>query len=168
VPGRGLSFGASPAVALIGLVPTLLFSGIWGVLLGGLTQQLTWSQVARVWPVALLVLGWVLWVWGNVLFARWFYRSMYDLVMPPVTVIGQVVLLESVVSSDSEDPDNYYVAVDDETTDRITRYEISRGMHDRLRYGSWLSLPVRPKLGSLVRAEIVPAPATSQHRLEER
>jgi hypothetical protein len=34
---RGLSFGASPMVALIGFVPALLFSGIWGIFLGRLT-----------------------------------------------------------------------------------------------------------------------------------
>jgi hypothetical protein len=162
VPRRALSFGASPMVAVIGFVPALLVSGIWGVLLGGVTQQLTWSQVARVWPVPLLVLGWVVWVWGNFLFARWFYRSVYDLVVPPVTVIGQVVYLESAVSSDSETPDNYYVAVDDGRTDRITRYEITRGLHDRLRYGSWLSLQVRPRLGSLVRADVLPTPEASR------
>jgi hypothetical protein len=165
VPGRGLSFGASPTVALIGLVPALLFSGIWGVLLGGLTRQLAWSQVARVWPVALLVLGWAVWVWGNLRLARWFYRSMYDLVAPPVTVIGQVVYLETDSCNDSQDPHLFYVAVDDGTTDRITRYEICRDLHDRLRYGSWLSLHVRPKLASLVRAEILPTPDTPQDEL---
>jgi hypothetical protein len=132
------------------------------MLLGGLTLQLTWSQVARMWPVPLLVLGWAAWVWGTFLFARWFYRSVYDLLLPPVTMIGQVVYLESAVSHNTEDPDNYYVAVDDGTTDRITRYEITRGLHDRLRYGSWLSLQVRPKLGSLVRAEVLPTPDASE------
>ena len=161
VSQRGLTFGASPAVALIGFVPTLLFSGIWAVLLGGLTHELTWSHVARIWPVALLIVGWVVWVWGNFLFARWFYRSMYDVVVPPVTVTGQVVYLESGVSSDSEDPGSYHVAVDDGTTDRITPYEITGDLHDRLRYGSWLSLQVRPKLGSIVHAEILPTPDAS-------
>jgi hypothetical protein len=116
------------------------------------------------WPVLLLVLGWAVWVWGTFRFARWFYRSVYDLAAPPVTLIGQVVYLESEVSSDSETPDTYYVAVDDGTTDRITRYEITRGLHDRLRYGSWLSLQVRPKLGSFVRAEVLPTPDASQGR----
>jgi hypothetical protein len=162
VSRRGLTFGASPTVALIGVVPALVFSGIWAVLLGGMTQQLSWSQAARVWPVSLLVVGWLVWVWGNLLFARWFYRSIYDLVMPPVTVIGQVVYLESDVSGDSESPDSYYVAVDDGTTDRITRYQISHDLHDRLRYGSWLSLQVRPRLGSLCRADILPSPDPSQ------
>lgn len=162
VSRRSLSFGASPMVALIGFVPALMFCGIWGMLLGGLTLQLTWSQVARMWPVPLLVLGWAAWVWGTFLFARWFYRSVYDLLLPPVTMIGQVVYLESAVSHNTEDPDNYYVAVDDGTTDRITRYEITRGLHDRLRYGSWLSLQVRPKLGSLVRAEVLPTPDASE------
>jgi hypothetical protein len=162
VPRHALSFGASPMVAVIGCVPALLVSGIWGVLLGGVTQQLTWSQVARVWPVALLVAGWAVWIWGNVLFARWFYRSVYDLAVPPVTVIGQVVYLESAVSSDSDTPDNFYVAVDDGTTDHVTRYEIGHGLHDRLRYGSWLRLQVRPKLGSLVRADVLPTPETSR------
>ena len=162
VVSRGsLSFGASPMVALIGFVPAVLFFGIWGVLLGGLTQQLTWSQVARMWPAGLLALGWVVWVCGTVLFARWTYRSVYDLLVPPVTMIGQVVFLESAVSRNSENPDNYYVAVDDGTTDRITRYEITRGLHDRLRYGNWLSLEVRPKLRSLVRAEVLPTPEPS-------
>ena len=156
VPRRALSFGASPMVALIGFVPTLLFSGIWAVLLGGLTQELTWSGVTRVWPVVLLGLGWVIWVWGNLLFGRWFYRSIYDLAVPPVTVMGQVVYLESSAGSEQESPDNYYVAVDDGTADRITRYEITSDLHDRLRYGSWLRLQVRPKLGSLVHAEILP------------
>jgi hypothetical protein len=159
---RSLSFGASPMIALVGFVPALLFSGIWGVLLGGLTQQLTWSQVARMWPVALLVLGWAVWAWGTFLFARWFYRSVYDLLVPPVTVIGQVVFLESVISRNPKNPDDFYVAVDDGTSDRVTRYEITRGLHDRLRYGSWLSLQVRPKLGSLVRAEVLPTPEASQ------
>jgi hypothetical protein len=162
VSRRALTFGASPMAALIGLVPAVLFSGIWGVLLGGLTRELTWSWVARVWPVLLLGLGWVVWVWGNFLFGRWFYRSIYDLAVPPVTVIGQVVYLESSACSDQELPDNYYVAVDDGTADRITRYEITSDLHDRLRYGSWLSLRVRPKLGSLVHAEILPAPDASQ------
>jgi hypothetical protein len=73
---------------------------------------------------------------------------MYDMVVPPVTVIGQVVYLESDIGSDPEGLDNYYVAVADETTDRHTGYEISRGPHDRLRYGSWLRLQVPAKLGS--------------------
>jgi hypothetical protein len=164
VPGRGLSFGASPAVALAGLVPVLLFSGVWAVLLTGITRELDRTHVARVWPISLLALGWVLWIWGNLLFARWFYRSMYDLVAPPVTVIGQVVHLASDVGGDSQEPHLFYVAVDDGTTDRITRYEISGDLHGRLRYGSWLSLRVRPKLGSLLHAEILPTPGTSEDR----
>ncbi len=127
----------------------MLFGGIWGVLLAGLTRQLSGNQVAQVWPVALLVHGWLVWACGGLLFARWFYRSMYDLVAPPVTVLGQVVHLQTDSVGDLQDPQLFSVAVDDGTTDRIPRYEITRELYDRLRYGSWLRLQVRPKLGSL-------------------
>ena len=94
---RGSLSGWRSRLRALSAVQSLVL--LCGVLLGGLTQQLTRSQVARLWPAALLVLGWAVWVCGTVLFARWFYRSVYDLLVPPVTMIGQVVFLESAVSA---------------------------------------------------------------------
>jgi hypothetical protein len=158
VRGGGLMFGAPTAMTFVAAVPALLFSGIWALLLSYLTRHLTPSRLIQIWPVALLGLGWLLWTVGNVWFVRMLYYSVYDLTRPPRTIVGQVVYLESHVHHDAENPDTFYTAVDDGTTDRIVKYEIGRTLHDRLRYGTWLRLQVRPKLGAVVSAEIIAPP----------
>jgi hypothetical protein len=150
VPG-GRTFGTSPAVVLISLVPSLLSCAIWLVPLGYLTGQLTWDRIGRVWPVLLLGLGWTLWAAGTFVFLRWLGGSVSDLVTRPRVIVGPVVHLES-----SRNADRFSIAVDDGIADQVTRYPVGRELYDRLRHGSWLRLEVRRTLGSVVRADVLP------------
>jgi hypothetical protein len=160
VSARGILSGLSPGVILALIVPTLLFATIWAALLGYLTLHFHTNWILRVWPVALLGLGWAVWGTGTLLFLRRIWYAVEDLLRPPRVIVGQVVYLESNVSVDDESPDTFYVAVDDGTADQVTKYPIGRGLHDRLRYGSWLRLEVRPKTGAVVRTDIVAAPGS--------
>src|SRR5262249_39225295 len=65
-----LRSGTSPGVIFALIVPTLLFATIWAVLLGYLTLHFHADWVIRVWPVALLGLGWAVWGTGMLLFLR--------------------------------------------------------------------------------------------------
>jgi hypothetical protein len=150
--------GTSPGTIFALIVPTLLFATIWAVLLGYLTLHFHADWTTLVWPVALLGLGWTVWGTGIFLFLRRIWYAIEDLVRPLRVIVGQVVYLESDVSPDPETADNYYVAVDDGATDPVRKYPIGRGLHDRLRYGSWLRLDVRARSGAVEHVEVVAAP----------
>ncbi len=154
VAPRGLLVGIDPKAALWTLPGALVFFGVWTVLLSGFTLHLTRPDVVAVWPVALLLAGWVIWAWGNFVMWRFVCRGLYDMTRPPRIVEGPVVFLRS-TTGDADSPATFHVAVDDGRSDRAVEREIDRAMHDRLRQGTWVRMLVTPKLGHLRQIDVL-------------
>ncbi|MEU7821586.1 hypothetical protein [Catellatospora sp. NPDC049133] len=151
VDGRGLTFGWSPWAALLSLIPSAVFFGIWLYLLGMFSTDLDIGEAADLWQVLLLAAGWVLWILAVAGLALTGCRGLYDVVRPARVVAGPVIWLES---DKAEENTTYRVAVDD-GADVAVRYEIGAPLYHQLRKDQWLRLEVTPKLSHVRRAEIV-------------
>jgi Predicted membrane protein (DUF2207) C-terminal domain len=165
----GLFKGNSLAIPLVSAACALPFLAIWAVLLGSITASLSGGSLRRGWPVALLVLGWALWLLLGGWLARAAALALYDLVQPPVTLVGQVVYLEydrgARVSGDVADPSYWFVAVDDGTSDTLTQFQIAGGQYRKLNRGATVCLTYTPKLRYVKQIEVrAPTPAGQEFK----
>jgi hypothetical protein len=162
----GLFKGNSPMVPLVSAGCAVPFLAIWAVLLGSLTTNLSVGTLQRGWPVALLVLGWMLWL----LLGGWLARSaalaLYDLAAPPVALVGQVVYLEYDRGTRDSDgvthPSQWFVAVDDGTSDVLMQFEIAGGAYRKLSRGTTVRLSYTPKLRYVKQVEVLAPKPTGQ------
>ena len=152
VDQRGLFVGVEPRTALFVIPGAVPFFGIWFLLLRGAgSGQAPFGFDV---PVALVLLGWLLWGLGSLAVWRFVHRALHDLSHPCETTVGQVVHLES-DPGDGDSPPSCTVALDDGRSDVAITYAIDAATFAELRFGSWLRLQVTPKLRHVANAEVV-------------
>jgi hypothetical protein len=165
----GLFKGNSPAVPLVSAACAIPFLAIWAILLGSFTTGMSARTLLRGWPVALLALGWLLWLLLGGWLARGAALALYDLVQPPVALVGQVVYLEddsgTRVGNDVTDQSHWFVAIDDGTSDVLTQFQIAGGAYRKLNRGTMVRLTYTPKLRYVKQVEVLtPKPAGQEFK----
>lgn len=149
--------GERPGVALYGAFLGGVLLLVAGIFLGVVTGTVLRAG-SRSWLVdAGFAVGWAAWLYGSGRMVRTGARATADLREGPEQYVGHVVERRRVAYGD--DPERYYLAVDD-GTGALSTFLVSREQFARAPEGGWVRISITPRLGHIAGVELLtPTPA---------
>lgn len=150
--------GERPGVAFYGAFLTGVLIVVGGLFLGIVTVSVL-SGVGRAWPAEVgLVAVWLVWALGLGRTVRTAALAVADLREGPEQVVGHVVERRQV--SVGDDPDRYYLALDD-GTGVVTTFVVTREQFAAAPEGGWVRVSITPRLDHIAGVELLTPTASS-------